>query len=177
MNLYFVNINEDYLDFLRRYDNKISYTKNEKQRRKFVGVLLKINDMSYFAPLTSKQRKTNTTNFTIKDKDNKSIGMILFNNMIPVSDRSIIKYNINKETDNKYKKYAQKELIYINDNKNIILKRAMKTYQGKIPKVLKDNCLNFKLLEEKCKKYEEIQRNKPYEIEGYEATNNTNVLK
>ena len=38
-----VIVNSDYCDYLRRYDNKLAYNKNEKELRPFIGILFKIS--------------------------------------------------------------------------------------------------------------------------------------
>ena len=57
MNLRIVRVNSDYCDYLRSFDNRVSYNKNEKELRPFIGILFVIEDCEYFAPLSSKISK------------------------------------------------------------------------------------------------------------------------
>ena len=49
------NIKNDYIQFLRTFDTKIEENKNEK--RPYVGVVLQIGSIEYYAPLTSPKPK------------------------------------------------------------------------------------------------------------------------
>lgn len=48
-----VKVNSKYCDYLRKYDNKVSYNAVLKDLRPFIGVLFKVNNMEYFIPLSS----------------------------------------------------------------------------------------------------------------------------
>ena len=39
INLKIVRVNSDYCDYLRKFDNKVAYNKNEKELRPFIGIL------------------------------------------------------------------------------------------------------------------------------------------
>lgn len=50
-NLKLYYINNDYIDWLRKFDERVLY--NKKQTRPYLGVVLKCSDCYYFAPLAS----------------------------------------------------------------------------------------------------------------------------
>lgn len=52
-----VRLSTNYCDFLRKYDNKVPYNYGNKELRPFVGVLFKLNEFMYFAPLSSPKLK------------------------------------------------------------------------------------------------------------------------
>ena len=56
-NLEIVKIDPNYCDYLRKFDSKIYYNKYQKENRPFIGVLFKIKNMNYFAPLSSPKAK------------------------------------------------------------------------------------------------------------------------
>ena len=56
-NLIIVKVDYKYCDYLRKFDYRVSYNKDKKELRPFVGVLFRIGDMEYFAPLTSPKPK------------------------------------------------------------------------------------------------------------------------
>ena len=56
-NLKIVRINTDYCDYLRKFDNRVAYNKNEKELRHFIGILFKIETCKYFAPLSNPKPK------------------------------------------------------------------------------------------------------------------------
>ena len=48
-----VKIDTVYCDYLRQYDKRVSYNMGTKELRPFIGVLFKINQLEYFAPLVA----------------------------------------------------------------------------------------------------------------------------
>lgn len=163
VNLKIVRINPEYCDYLRRYDNKVAYNKNEKELRPFIGILFKIDNFEYFAPLSSPKLKhkkmKNTLDFLkIKDGD---LGAVNFNNMIPVNKNNYSLVDLNKETltisELKYQKLLREQLAWLNANYQQVKNKSFKLYQlyneGRLPQNIKLRCCNFKLLEEKCTKY------------------------
>ena len=91
INLKIVRIDSNYCDFLRKYDNRVIYNKNDKELRPFIGILFTIDDYEYFAPLSSpkpKHKKMKNTLDFFKIKDGE-LGAVNFNNMIPVKEKII----------------------------------------------------------------------------------------
>lgn len=165
INLRIVRVNSNYCDYLRKFDSKVAYNKNEKELRPFIGILFKINDCQYFAPLSSPKQKhkkmKNTLDF-FKIKDG-NLGAVNFNNMIPVKEENYSLIDLNAQTLNmeeqKYQKLLREQLSWLNSNYNQIKNKSFKLYQlynsGKLPDRIKSRCCNFKLLEEKCDEYKE----------------------
>ena len=162
-NLKVARIESQYCDYLRKYDNKVSYNKNEKELRPFVGLLFKINDCEYFAPLSSpklKHRKMKNTIDFMKIK-NGELGAVNFNNMIPVNKNNyfLVDLNIksNSIADIKYQKLLKEQLAWLNANYIQVKNKACKLYQlynnERLPKNIRERCCDFRLLEEKCIKY------------------------
>ena len=163
INLKIVRVDSNYCDYLRKYDNKVSYNKNEKELRPFIGILFQIDTCKYFAPLSSPKAKhknmKNTVDF-LKIK-NGELGAVNFNNMIPVKEDNYILIDLNKENFNieeiKYQKLLKEQLNWLNENYNQVKNKSFKLYQlynnEKLPQNIKARCCNFKLLEKKCKEY------------------------
>lgn len=104
MSLEIYSLSQDYIDYLSKFDDKICRTKGDLPfGRKYIGIVLEINNTSYFAPLTSsiwkidaktkepildnngsKILKKHFTDVYLKDRHGKYIGGIKINNMIPV---------------------------------------------------------------------------------------------
>lgn len=100
INLKIVRVNTDYCDYLRKFDNKVSYNKFEKELRPFIGILFQIDTCEYFAQLSSpkpkhKNMKNTIDFFKIKDGE---LGAVNFNNMIPVNENNYSLVDLNKET-------------------------------------------------------------------------------
>ena len=161
--LMLVRVESDYCDYLRNFDNRVAYNKNEKELRPFVGILFKINDCEYFAPLSSPKLKhlkmKNTMDFF--KIDNGKLGAINFNNMIPVKKENyeLVYFTKDKlnETERKYQELLKDQLSWLNENYIQVKNKSFKLYSlynsGKLNKNIMDRCCNFKLLEEKCDIY------------------------
>ena len=147
-------VTDDYISYLKEFDDKV---RENKGRRPYVGVLLQIGNIKYFAPLASPKPKhllMNSAPDFVKINEGK-YGLINLNNMIPVADEAIIEFDVIDEPDLQYQNLLFNQIYYINRMEEIILNRANKLYQA----VLKDcnflggRCCNYGLLEEKCKEY------------------------
>ncbi|MBR1376790.1 MAG: type III toxin-antitoxin system ToxN/AbiQ family toxin [Bacilli bacterium] len=166
-NMNLVIIDTEYCDYLRKFDCRVPYNKENKDFRPFVGVLFRINDIEYFAPLSSpKPKHLKMKEFIDFIKiDDGNLGIINLNNMIPVTKNNykVInykEYDSNVFHDMNYYRMQQKELLWLNRNKNIIISRAYKLYtkymNNKLPEAIRKRCCDFKLLEEKCDEYNKV---------------------
>ncbi len=143
-----------YIDFLASHDSKVM----EKNKRLYIGIVLKINTHTYFAPLTSfkpkKHKKIKDNSFTAYKIKNGEYGVVSLINMIPVLESEIININID---DLKYKEYLTNQIRYINKNRKTIKSRATSLYEartnGNSEKLLAI-CYDFKLLEKKSIEYQ-----------------------
>lgn len=163
LNLKIVRVSSDYCDYLRKFDNKVAYNKYEKELRPFIGILFKIDECEYFAPLSSPKEKhkkmKNTVDF-FKIK-NGELGAVNFSNMIPVNKNNYSLVELNKETltmsELKYQKLLREQLEWLNANYYQVKNKSFKLYNlynnGKLPQNIMKRCCNFKLLEEKCQQY------------------------
>ena len=123
-------INQDYLNYLHSIDNKVSLEHKQANKRKFVGIVLEINDIKYFAPLSSpkekhKRLKENIDIYKIK---NGELGVINFNNMIPVNDRLFTMVDLSKIKQVSYRYLMLEQLRIFNDDYEKITKKAKKIY-------------------------------------------------
>ena len=69
-------VNNEYLKFLYDVDRRVSL----KTTRPYIGIVLKINDHVYFAPMSSKKSKNNQMTVLLSSSN---AGTIKLNNMIP----------------------------------------------------------------------------------------------
>ena len=51
----FYNIADEYINFLRTFDSKVS--ENKQESRPYIGVVIEIEEMKYYAPFTSPKAK------------------------------------------------------------------------------------------------------------------------
>ena len=162
-NLKIVRVDSNYCDYLREYDNKVAYNKNEKELRPFIGILFEIDKFQYFAPLSSPKPKHKKMKNTIDflKIDNGDLGAVNFNNMIPEMKKNYTLVDLNKETltvsELKYQNLLKEQLRRLNEHYQQVKNKSFKLYQmyntGKILENIKARCCNFKLLEEKCLEY------------------------
>lgn len=53
-----VKVDANYCNYLRKFDNKVSYNAGEKELRPFIGILFIVKNCEYFAPLQVQSRNT-----------------------------------------------------------------------------------------------------------------------
>lgn len=161
-----VKIDSNYCEYLRQYDNRVPYNAGIKELRPFIGILFKVENCEYFAPLSSpkpKHSKLLNTLDVIKIADGK-LGIINFNNMIPVYKNNYQLIDLNKKSDKKAELsriiLLQNQLRWLNANKTDIYLKSNTLYKkyikGLLPQNVINRCCNFKLLEAKCKEYNTI---------------------
>lgn len=144
--------------------------------RKYLGVMLEINEFKYFAPLSSPKQSDINPDGSIRSSSRvilrmvdsehgsspKLLGSIKLNNMIPVPETEIIEYNNDIQLDTKYKDVVDNELIWIQRNNTDILKAAKLIYSLKCNEEANINNSNKKFYESiipfpeaeiKCKEY------------------------
>lgn len=162
-NFKIVKLDTNYCNYLRNFDSKVPFNYGKKETRPFIGVLFNVNNLSYFASLSSPKEKhlvmKNALDFL---KLNKGIlGAINFNNMIPVSKENYTLIDLDKKYREiekaKYQKLLVEQLNWLNDNSISVRTKAIKLYtlynENRLPYNIKNRCCNFKLLEEKCADY------------------------
>lgn len=153
-------ISENYIEFLRETDPvNVKYNKN--QRRPYIGIVLKLNQILYFAPLASPKSKhikmKNSLDF-IKI-ENGRLGAINLNNMIPVPQEAIMEFDISKEEES-YRNLLYGQLKFIDRHAVEICSKAEKLYVSvtQYHSYLEKRCARFKDLEEKSKLYIKNER-------------------
>jgi protein AbiQ len=154
MSLSFFLVNADYCDFLRKADPRVPYAGRDKAKRPFVGIVLEIASLKYYAPLSSPKPKhshmKNLPDF-IKICGGK-LGVINLNNMIPVHPDCLTKIDLSvfphdDEEEKKYKSLLGNQLSQCNKNKDKILAKAAKLREiiisGKARPDLAKRCCDF----------------------------------
>lgn len=159
----FYYIKDEYIDFLKKYDNIVA--ENKQESRPYVGTVFEIEGHKYYAPFTSpkSKHKKMKNNIDFRKIDNGRLGAINFNNMIPIVDNAIIPVKFNEIENLNYKKLLQKQYIAINKDSDSIMKIAKKLREivfssdeklTSQEKKIKLRCCNMPLLEAKSSEYE-----------------------
>ena len=158
----FYHIADEYIEFLKSYDSKVPENKNES--RPYVGVVLEINGIKYYAPFSSPKPKHckmhNSKDF--RKIANGLYGAINFNNMIPVVDEALKYIDISKIEDERYRNLLNHQYQAILSDAKQIEKTAKKlhtlifkndTELSEFEKKLKLRCCDLRLLEQVYSEY------------------------
>lgn len=133
MKVHLYKINLDYIKYLYyNYDNRVQYNEAKEteynQNRPYIGVVLDIKGIQYFAPLEHprpQHRKLKNNPHVIKIKDG-NYGLIGLNNMIPAHKAQLIDFDISKE---KNKDILLTQFIFCQRKYHMIIERALKIYE------------------------------------------------
>lgn len=159
----FYNIRDSYIDFLHNYDGTVSYNKCES--RPYVGVVLTIGDIKYYAPFTSpkpKHRKMKNSKDFRKIKGGE-YGAINLNNMIPVPENALILIDIDNEKNECYKRLLQNQYRAIKSDMKSITNSASKLRNivlsndeelSQLDVKIKKRCCDLKVLEKVYSQYQ-----------------------
>ena len=158
-----MKVDYKYCDYLRQFDNKVSYNAGSKEMRPFIGILFMVDGCEYFAPLSSpKVKHINMKNNVDMIKIDKGrYGVVNFNNMIPVTSNNYELFDLNATPKDTYELKRQNllktQLLWLNKNITTVKGKAIKLYEmyksNTLAERIKVRCCNFVLLEEKCKEY------------------------
>lgn len=165
LNLYLIDIK--YIRDLAKVDDHVMSVSPQisKEKRPFIGIVVICENKKYCVPLSSPKPKhfsmKNDIDFMKIYDNDKLIGVLNFNNMIPIHEQFIRPLNIKpSNSDNAsnihYKKMATKQLTYCQKNQDAIIHKANKLYEmittGKANSFLKRRCCDFSKLEHVLKK-------------------------
>ena len=159
----FYHIQEKYIHYLHSGDRRVQF--NKGQRRPYVGIVLTIHGVNYYVPLESPKpshEKIKSGGPVLKLDDGR-LGIMGFNNMIPVPEQALIDFNFDDIDDVKYRNLLINQLHYCNKVKETINNRANSTYLkaigGKVP-LYNKVCCNFRKLERMAVKYDPLFKSK-----------------
>lgn len=155
-NLKICRIEDRYIRYLQSRDKRVQNNKNK--RRPYVGVVLYVGKFQYFVPMESP--KPNHANIKsgkhLLKIDGGKLGLLGFNNMIPVHNAALIKFDIDDVSDKQYAELLRRQAAWINKNKANILDHAARTYYEVVQNnnaFLKRISCDFEKLEQACHKY------------------------
>lgn len=147
-------IEKSYINYMRKFDKRVPI----KSGRKYICLVVLINNIHYVVPLTSKgaddrELKGKNKRSPIVTTNLKNIADVLHNNMFPIPEMEIkdIK-DISAYTDS----YLNYEYRFIRKKWSQINIKSINTYRNRYDKNHKDYkflkliCCDFKKLEEEC---------------------------
>lgn len=159
----FYTVDEEYIDYLRPHATHLFRNAQSVQKfsRKYIGIVLKVNECDYFAPLSSfkpKHRKMKNGLDFIKVKD---YAVINLNSMFPVPDGVRHEVDFSKEKDPSYRSLLLGEYRAIKQMRDKIRKNAANLYRHKIENGdstrLAARCNDFLELERLCREFKELR--------------------
>lgn len=157
MKLY--EVNSKYIDYLVPYAPHLFRNKQKEQQneRKYIGVILEINDVKYFAPLSLFKDKHKRMREGLDFIKISTYAVININNMFPVPDGLYTYVDYSKEKNPQYKKLLMTEYRILRKLQDKIRKNARELYRMKVEKqeknALTKRCNDFAELEKRCKEY------------------------
>ena len=144
-----------------------------KSNRPFVGVVVILDEHQYCIPLDHPKEKhytmKNDVDFSRIYSGDKLIGVLNFNNMVPVDSSLIKRINVKPDkhdspADRAYKILCAKELDWVQKNQDAIIKKANKLYamivEDKANYGLKKRCNDFRKLERVLEKRQAKERSR-----------------
>lgn len=156
-NFRIVKVDYKYCDYLKQFDNKVPYNAGSKELRPFIGILFVVNGCEYFAPLSSPKAKhlDMKNNVDLVKIDGGRLGVINFNNMIPVKPSNYELFDLNSKPattpELKRQNLLKSQLLWLNKNISTVKGKAIKLYEkykdNKLPERISQRCCNFILLE------------------------------
>lgn len=159
MNLKLYEVNREYINYLSAYAPHLFLNKKKEQKneRKFIGIVFVINDFQYFVPLSSYKEKHKKMKESVDFIKIKDYAVININNMFPVPESEYTYVKIQQEKDLHYKALLQAEYRVIKTKQSRIKKNAEIVYKHKVENgnetSLGRRCNDFKILEEACNMY------------------------
>jgi protein AbiQ len=150
-------INPEYIKYLAKYQEHIFISDGDKASRKYIGIILQINGMNYFAPLSSFKSKHKRMKESVDFIKIRDYAVININNMVPVPEGEYYLVEISKIENPQYRHLLQVENREINRQKNRIMKNADIVYKHKLrngdttPLAKRTN--DFKELEKRYSQY------------------------
>lgn len=158
-NIKLYEIDPRYVKYISQFAEHAFHNKQPGQQneRKYIGVILTVNGMDYFAPLSSYKEKHLRMPETIDFIKVKRYAVININNMFPVPFGLATYVDISKEKNPKYKSLLLAEYRAIKAMQEKIRKNANIVYKHRIENgdssKLGKRCNDFTSLERACKEY------------------------
>lgn len=152
-------VNPRYIDYLAPVAPHLFHNKKPGQHneRKYIGIILVVADMKYFAPLSSYKPKHDKMKNALDFIKIGNYAVVNINNMFPVPEGEYTYVNIREVRNEQYRKLLMTEYRIIKKMQDKIKKNAIELYKHKMERGISTNlakrCNDFSLLEKKCRQY------------------------
>ena len=158
-NLLFYEIDTEYINYLSSFSEHLFHNAKVTQTysRKYIGILFEINEIKYFAPLSSFKPKHKRLSETIDFIKIGDMAVINLNNMFPVIEGVYSLKDPATESNIQYRTLLNNEIRIIKQKTELLINNAKAVYNHKLTNdgksKLSQRCNDFKLLEEKAVLY------------------------
>lgn len=158
-NIKFYEISRDYVKYLASAEPHLFHNSQagQKNERKYIGIILHINGMDYFAPLSSFKPKHRDMKDKLDFIKVRHYAVINLNCMFPVPPDQYSYVDFAAETDPKYQSLLLAEYRFIKSIQTKIRKNAAALYRYKLKNgnstPLARRCNDFVSLEALCSAY------------------------
>ncbi len=158
-------LDSNYAQVLRRADHRVMSCDpaEGKEARPLVGIVVPHAGRKYCIPLSSPKpkhvrMKADRDFSKIVDRSGRLIGVLNFNNMVPVCDSVLIGVDLNPYpsdtvSERAYKELMRDQLRWCNDNRDLVRRKAAKLYsivteRPQAARQLVNRCCDFLRLEQ-----------------------------
>ena len=164
----FYDVDSEYVDFLKTIDSKVPNIKYDGNNKFVCGIVFKINNVEYYAPVSHMKIQQRTNMLIYKDKE--PISSIRFSFMFPAFS-DVLKMKDFSEIAKENSQYANllyTEYKYCITHGHEIIKNAQKVYKIGCNKnhVLNYTCCDFKKLENEYVNYKKEEKQLESKIES-----------
>ncbi|MBP3817628.1 MAG: type III toxin-antitoxin system ToxN/AbiQ family toxin [Butyrivibrio sp.] len=151
----FYYIDDNYMNFLRKYESRVPYMDKAGHRKFAIGYVLDIGGILYCAPISSNKKQHSTSLLIHQKKTGKVIASIRLGFMFPILHTVIKPVDLKKlrAKDYQYANLVGIEAKYCKTIHKKIHKLAKKLHKAKIKNLIQ-YCNNFSLLEKIYKEYD-----------------------
>lgn len=157
MKLYLYEIDPMYVKYLSQFEKEVYWSDGDKANRKYIGIVIEVNGVKYFAPLTSFKLKHKTMKETVDMIKISDYAVINLNKMIPVPMGIYRRVEFRHIRNESYKALLELEYREICKKANKIKKNANVVYNHKTTMgnstALAKRCNDFEKLEKLYKGY------------------------
>lgn len=159
MAIEFYEVEPKYINYLVPFAPHLFHNKKPGQQneRKYIGVVITVRGLDYFAPLSSYKEKHKRMKESLDFLKIGDYAVINLNNMFPVPVGSYSRVNIRAEKNLQYRKLLEAEYRLIRKMQDKILKNAEEVYKHKCSNgnstSLAKRCNDFELLEKALSDY------------------------
>lgn len=132
MKLHMYEIDAMYVKYLSQNEPEVYWSDGNKSKRKYIGIIIEVNGVKYFAPLTSFKLKHMNMKAAIDMIKLSDYAVINLNKMIPVPEGLYRIIDFKSVQDKSYKALLEMEYREINRLSKKIIKNAKIIYSHKI---------------------------------------------